>query len=94
MAIDIEKERLIDLQVALRQVLPRVPHKSTVWRWVRKGVGGVKLEVVYSGRRLLTSIEAVHRFLHRTSVAPITPSTAHQQQILGAKQKLQSARIA
>lgn len=47
--------------------LPRVggkgtPHPSTLWRWCRLGLGGVKLEYLRLGRRIVTSREALDRF--------------------------------
>ena len=46
--------------------LPRVGGKrlstSTVWRWARKGIKGVRLEVRRVGSRFLTSHEALDRF--------------------------------
>lgn len=48
------------------KVLPRVngrrPHASTIWRWARKGVQGVKLETRRLGGRFVTSVEALERF--------------------------------
>ena len=35
---------------------------ATLWRWGRKGVRGVRLEVRRIGRRLVTSLEALDRF--------------------------------
>lgn len=46
--------------------LPRVngrrAHTSTVWRWSRKGVKGVRLECRRLGGRFVTSLEALDRF--------------------------------
>lgn len=39
-------------------------HVSTVHRWCLRGVKGHKLESVRVGGRLLTSRQAVHRFLN------------------------------
>ena len=56
---------------AVPQRLANQPHCSTVWRWTRRGVGGVKLETVRIGHAVFTSEEAVTRFLHRiNSPAP------------------------
>ncbi|MCS7466126.1 DUF1580 domain-containing protein [Stieleria sp. ICT_E10.1] len=41
----------------------RRPHVSTVWRWYRTGVRGVRLEAVKIGRSVITSRQAVTRFL-------------------------------
>jgi hypothetical protein len=37
-------------------------HMSTLWRWCRKGIGGVRLEYLRVGRRIITSREAMGRF--------------------------------
>ena len=46
--------------------LPRIdgrrPHTSTVWRWARRGIGGVRLECLRVGGRYVTSAEALERF--------------------------------
>ena len=51
------------------RVLPEVngrrPHPSTIWRWARKGVFGIKLETRRIGGRFVTSREALERFARR-----------------------------
>jgi len=37
-------------------------HTSTIWRWARKGLHGVKLETRRLGSRFITSAEALDRF--------------------------------
>lgn len=39
------------------------PHIATVYRWIRRPVNGVQLETIRVGRRLITSKQAIHRFL-------------------------------
>ncbi len=48
------------------RALPTKPHHSTVFRWMRRGRNGVRLESYQIGRQWLTSHEALHRFLERT----------------------------
>lgn len=48
------------------KLLPTRPHFATIWRWTNHGVRGVKLETYRVGQQLLTSHEAVHRFLEAT----------------------------
>jgi hypothetical protein len=43
---------------------------TSVWRWARKGLFGVKLEVVRIGARFLTSIEALERFNKTVGAIP------------------------
>ena len=63
-------ETLLTFGEAVRE-LPapngRKVHVSTLWRWSREGLNGVRLETVRFGRRLLTSVEAVERFCDRVA---------------------------
>ena len=43
---------------------------TSVWRWARKGLFGVKLEAVRIGARFLTSIEALQRFNRTVGAIP------------------------
>jgi hypothetical protein len=65
MPIDIHTEQLHTLSQASR-LLPKLngkhPSPNAIWRWCRKGVGGVHLEHVRVGGRLFTSAEALKRF--------------------------------
>jgi len=66
-------EEVITLTEA-RNFLPEVqglqrPHVCTVWRWTLKGIGGVKLETVKIGSRIVTSKQALTRFISATSKA-------------------------
>lgn len=68
MTIDIETERTISLTEAAKS-LPGRPHVSTLWRWVREGRRGVRLETVAVGGRRFTSREALRRFVDRVSAS-------------------------
>tara|TARA_R110001592_G_scaffold353763_1_gene652906 strand:+ start:423 stop:674 length:252 start_codon:yes stop_codon:yes gene_type:complete len=48
-------------------LLQKRVHVSTAWRWANRGVNGIKLETVNVGGKRLTSVQAVTRFLKRTS---------------------------
>ena len=52
------------------------PSVSTVWRWCRKGLNGVRLEYVRCGRKILTSREALSRFIKRLAEADIPPDSS------------------
>ena len=45
----------------------RRPHASTIWRWSLRGIGGVKLETAKIGSQIVTSKQAVTRFIAATS---------------------------
>ncbi|KLU02247.1 hypothetical protein RISK_005313 [Rhodopirellula islandica] len=42
-------------------------HVSTVWRWATRGLKNCKLETVSIGGKRVTSVQAVNRFLEKTS---------------------------
>ena len=44
-------------------IVPTRPCFATVWRWTQRGVRGRKLETYRIGSRVVTSEQAVHRFL-------------------------------
>ncbi len=52
---------------------------ATVYRWASEGVKGIRLECFVQGGRLVTSVEAVNRFIARVSAqrtqltAPVAP---------------------
>lgn len=61
-------ERVIPLKAVMR--LPFLKTRPTylrVWRWRKYGIRGIKLESRREGRMILTSIEAVERFIARTN---------------------------
>lgn len=57
---------------ALPKVNGRRPHASTIWRWARKGISGIRLETLRLGGRFVTSLEALERF--SITLAEIEPS--------------------
>jgi hypothetical protein len=48
-------------------LLGHTPNKTTIYRWMWHGVGGVKLEHIKVGSRVLTSVEAITRFIEARS---------------------------
>jgi len=56
--------------------LPFQPNFTTVWRWCSKGIQGTRLESVRAGRRILTSVEALDRFMTALAVAANPPLNA------------------
>ena len=71
--IDFQKEHLRTLSEAAR-LLPGRPHVSTLHRWARRGVKGVRLDTVRIGGRRYTSIEAVQRFAAGLTAGPPPPA--------------------
>lgn len=60
---------LQDARKELHQVTGQRPDKTTLYRWCLRGVGGVRLEHIRLGDRILTSRQAITRFIDaRTAV--------------------------
>jgi hypothetical protein len=76
----------------------RAPSSSTLWRWRTRGIRGVRLETARLGGRVVTSVEAIRRFMRRLSetraaaagAATFTPPkrSAEQAQATAALDKL------
>lgn len=59
-------EDVLTLQDARREIASvtgRRPDKTTLYRWCLRGVAGVKLEHIRLGDRILTSRQAITRFI-------------------------------
>ena len=63
-AVDLLTEDLLSLPEARLEV-PGTPHVSTLHRWRLRGIGGVRLETIRIGGRILTSRQSLARFLTR-----------------------------
>lgn len=91
-------EHLISATQATREV-PGRPHVSTVWRWINRGVRGVKLETVMVGGRRFTSREAIARFNERITAAatgeplPVRTTKQRSRDIEQARRELAEAGI-
>lgn len=62
MSIDLEHERLISLAEA-QALLPGHPHLSTLWRWRKRGIGGVRLDTIRVGGRRFVSLKQLSGFI-------------------------------
>lgn len=62
---------LQDARKELAQVTGRRPDKTTLYRWCLKGVRGTKLEHIRLGDRILTSRQAITRFIEARTVAAV-----------------------
>ncbi len=65
--LDLLAEDVISIANARKQ-FPGDPSPATVWRWAQRGVrsvdgGRVKLEIVRSGGKTYTSLQAITRFI-------------------------------
>jgi hypothetical protein len=81
--VDISSETILSFAEAAR-TLPTRPNLSTVWRWVQRGVRGVRLETAMIGGRRITSQEALERFNAAVTAAadgsPSSTRTPRQRQ--------------
>jgi len=72
MAIDQNSERLFSLAEIAREIPSingRRCHPSTLWRWCTKGLGGVKMDYLLIGRRVVSSRESTRRFFEACTQA-------------------------
>ncbi|WP_404309460.1 DUF1580 domain-containing protein [Neorhodopirellula lusitana] len=70
--MDILTEDLVTLPQAAKGIPcpagSRPPHYTTVYRWTKTGIGGERLESIRVGSQLLTSTQAMSRFLERINI--------------------------
>lgn len=52
----------------LRQLTGQPINRSTIYRWVMRGVGGTKLSAVRVGKTVLTSRRAITAFIAQRSI--------------------------
>lgn len=74
MQLDVFNDGLTLAQAA--RELPGSPNPSTVWRWCKRGVNGVRLEYRRVGRNIVTNRAALQRFideLTRRDAVPQAP---------------------
>jgi hypothetical protein len=68
MSIDINAETLLTPTEAAKR-LPNRPHTSSIWRWCRRGVRGVRLEYVRVGSKIFTTSAALNRLVNALAAA-------------------------
>ena len=72
--IEISNETLIPIRETPRYLPPRPTgkrvHISACYRWISRGVRGVRLEAIKIGGSTYTSIEALQRFADRLATEP------------------------
>ena len=79
--IDIAKEVIRSFAQAARHSRPpdaRPLAPSTIWRWHKKGISGVKLETICIGGTRYTSVEALQRFFDAVTLARSTQGVAEE----------------
>lgn len=78
--IDISRESLLSLREAAR-LRPlgrsgRPTHVSSVYRWISRGIRGIRLEAIRLGGMTLTSREALQRFAERLTAQQLSTPTS------------------
>ena len=79
MSIDTTREKLLSLAEATHYIPATKDRRlivSTIWRWCRQGVKGVRLEYVRVGRKMCTSHEAMSRFFAALAEADQNPTSS------------------
>ena len=66
--IDISSEELLSLKAAARR-LPDARHYSTLFKWATSGTKYGRLETCVIGGQRYTSVEALQRFIERSTAA-------------------------
>ena len=95
--IDSESEDLLRVPSEAAKHIPGRPNASTIWRWHRRGVRGVRLETIVVGGRRYTSRAALQRFFERSTEAdagrPISTPKVRARSIAQAERDLDAAGI-
>ena len=100
--IDISREQLISLAQAAK-LRPcgrrgRPLHPSTMYRWISRGIRGIRLEATRFGGTFYTSREAMQRFADRLTAGslattPPTEATQGSKEIERIERELDAAGI-
>lgn len=94
---DLASEPLVDLNYARRHLIPKKDGKpvspSTMQRWISKGVDGVRLAVVYVGRKPHTLEAAIQRFYHEMTAKRAAALAAAEARISASQIDLMKAGL-
>lgn len=89
--IELAQEQLIPIRDVPRHVPARPNgkkvHISACYRWVSRGVKGVRLDAIRIGGTTYTSLEALQRFADQLST-PLTPGTADAKPPLAREKQI------
>lgn len=93
MGINLQTEQILTLKEAAK-TLPQLcrgqsVHRSTLYRWINRGVRGIRLEALKVGRTLVTSREAVQRFAERLVGAELPECQSTSDRAIAAEQELE-----
>lgn len=92
--IDASEETLMSVSQAARdarfKVQGRSPHIATVWRWIKRGVSGIRLESIRLPRGTVTSSQAIDRFLAALNDAQRPATPPERDRVAAAKARLRA----
>ena len=92
-------EATMPVASAVEKLTGKRPHPATLFRWRQGGRHGVKLETLLVGGRRQTSVEAVRRFIQRTTAVanggelPTAPTKQRRRAHGDAKDSLRKAGV-
>lgn len=89
---DLLAEGAISLSAAARDHARANP--STVWRWCRKGIRGVRLQYARLGRKIVTSRQAIARFATELAALDETVPDSQPQKLHPGADRTPDARSA
>jgi hypothetical protein len=102
MPIDLSREQTVTIAVARKQLIPRIGDKpispATAYRWINPGVLAedgtrVRLSAVKLGRTLVTTREAVGRFLDELTRRSQAEPASDQEMPAETKARLRAEKL-
>lgn len=54
---------IAEARAEIESATKKRPDKATIHRWIKRGIGGTKLEAIRLGREVFTSRQALTRFI-------------------------------
>lgn len=95
--IDIESETLVPVGDVPRSLPPRRSgrplHVSTVYRWILRGVRGIRLEAIRIGGTTYTTVEAIQRFSDRLTTPAVSGSVITPVTISARRKQIKDAAM-
>ena len=103
--VALTSENIISFSRAAKLISQKLPDRrggralstSTVYRWAKCGLKGIKLETVQVGGTAATSVEAIERFFSRLAGDAVTTPTAtaasKSRRVDAAKRELKAAGL-
>lgn len=78
MPIDPIRDSLLPLSTLVRH-LPNAPSPATLWRWHKRGILGIRLEIIRIGGRVYSTDAALADFIRATTEARAEADNAQSE---------------